>query len=266
METATSMEERIQAMVEKALSRVMASNATPVPSQSLGTVNLTGDGAEAGVRTRQKRGPEVRPPSSPLFTLRDGAAVGDHTQQKRGPEVGPPCSPFITIRDGAEVGDHTQQKRGPEVGPPCSPFITIRDGAEVGDHTQQKRGPEVGPPCFPIFTLRDVIAADVQSPLRQGPVIGRHCSPVNRAITSREPSGPFSILITHTDVSKWMAGELVDEDGSFKSEQNPFLAMPGLENCHLSGRLFLSQSMRLRPAIDREPCGLRPAAGGDTPS
>ena len=238
METATSMEERIQAMVEKALSRVMASNATPVPSQSLGTVNLTGDGAEAGVRTRQKRGPEV----------------------------GPPCSPFITILHGAEVGDHTQQKRGPEVGPPCSPFITIRDGAEVGDHTQQKRGPEVGPPCSPIITLRDVIAADVQSPLRQGPVIGRHCSPVNRAITSREPSGPLSILITHTDVSKWMAGELVDEDGSFKSEQNPFLAMPGLENCHLSGRLFLSQSMRLRPAIDREPCGLRPAAGGDTPS
>ena len=38
METATTMEERIQAMVEKALSRVMATNATPVPSQSHGTV------------------------------------------------------------------------------------------------------------------------------------------------------------------------------------------------------------------------------------
>ena len=113
METAASMEERIQAMVEKALSRVMASNATPVPSQSQGTVNLTGDGAEAGVRTRQKRGPEVGPPSSPLFTLRDGAEVGDHSQQKRGPEVGPPCSPLITLRDGAKVGDHTQQKRDP---------------------------------------------------------------------------------------------------------------------------------------------------------
>ena len=51
-------------------------------------------GTNTGVRTRQKRGPEVGPPSSPLFTLRDGAEVGDHTQQKRGPVVGPPCSPF----------------------------------------------------------------------------------------------------------------------------------------------------------------------------
>ena len=100
-------------MVEKALSRVMATNTTPVPSQSQGTVKLTGDGAEAGDRTRQKRGPEVEAPCSPLITLRDGAEVGDHTQQNRGPAVRPPRSLIITLRDVIAVDD---QSLGPVIG------------------------------------------------------------------------------------------------------------------------------------------------------
>ena len=100
---------------------------------------------------------------------------------------------------------------------------------------------------------------------RRGPVVGRHCSPVNR-VRSRHEShlDPLASLShTQTSPSGWQES-LDDEDSSFKSEQNSFLAMPGLENCQLSGlRSALSKPVesRLRPAIDREPCGVRPAAG-----
>ena len=167
-------------------------------------------------------------------------------------------------RDCAEVGDHTQQKRGPEVGPPCSPSITLQYGAEVGDHTQQNRGPAVRPSCSPIITLRDVIAADYQSLLRQGAVLGRHFSPVNR-VRSRHEShlDPLASLShTQTSPSGWQ-GSLEDEDSSFKSEQNPFLAIPGLEDCHLSGlRSALSKPVEEVTTSDRQKALWLQAHGG----
>ena len=143
--------------------------------------------------------------------------------------------------------------------------LTVRvkltgDGAAAGDRTQLSQGPAIGPPCSPSITLRDVITAIDRSPLRQGPVVGRHCSPVNRA-RSRDGSHVIplaSLSYNQTSLNGWQES-LPDDDGSFKSDHNPFSAMPGLEDCHLSGiRTALSKPEEV---TTRGPYGARPVAG-----
>ena len=95
-------------------------------------------------------------------------------------------------------------------------------------------------------------------------MVGRHCSPVNR-VRSRHEShlDPLASLShTQTSPSGWQES-LDDEDSSFKSEQNPFLAMPGLEDCQLSGlRSALPKPVEEVTTSDRQRALWRQARGG----
>ena len=99
MEAASTMEEKIQAMVERALSKALA---TPKQAQS------GQDAAVAGTHDIQRQDPAV---GDPCNLKRQGPAVRTPgTQPRQDPAVGDPCM---------------TRTQGPAVGSPCSPPSSI---------------------------------------------------------------------------------------------------------------------------------------------
>ena len=145
------------------------------------------------------------------------------------------------------AGTHDIQRQDPAVGDSCN---LQRQGHAVGTPcTQLRQDPAVGDPCMT---------------RTQGPAVGSPCSPpssIVRPMDGNHVSPLASLPYAQSSIEQW--NDSYADDDSTTEENNPFAAMPGLEDCPLAGlRSALSKPVEHLTTSKHQKALWRQARGG----
>ena len=150
-------------------------------------------------------------------------------------------------QDAAMAGTHDIQRQDPAVGDSCN---------------LQRQGPAVGTPCTQLH--QDPAVGDPCMTRTQGPAVGSPCSPpssIVRPMDSNHVSPLASLPYAQSSIEQW--NDSYADDDSTTEENNPFAAMPGLEDCPLAGlRSALSRPVEHLTTSERQKALWRQARGG----